>query len=137
MNILTTILNASTNIIDDSNEQFFSLSTFNYILDIIVSCLILIGLPYLTFSIIKRSQNEDDLENIEQERLKVQEKIMIKNQIEIVQNGIVCIDNESYIIPARKNLANHRFDDDCPKIKHLNSVKYEIYDIFDKKKQEN
>ena len=90
---------------------------------------------YLSFSIIKKSQLKEgiDLDAPVSELSKARVKVLVKNQIEMIQNGIVCIDNEAFIIPARRNRTNHIFDDECPKIKHLNSVKYEIFDRFEDK----
>ena len=54
----------------------------------------------------------------------------MKNQIEIIQNGIVKIDNEAYIFPVKKITSNSKFDENTPKIKHLNSLNYEEYNVF-------
>lgn len=110
----------------------FTLETLEYCFDIFIVFAIMLGLMYLSFSIVKKSQIEESLEDQEEEMLKTKQKIMLKNQIEVVQNGIVCIDSESYIIPARRNTANRIYDDEIPKIKHLNSVKYDIYDKYEK-----
>ena len=115
-----------------SSGGIFTLETLEYCFDIFVVFMIMLGLMYLSFSIVKKSQIEESLENQEEEMLKIKQKIMVKNQIEVVQNGIVCIDSESYIIPARRNTANRIYDDEIPKIKHWNSIKYDVYDKYEK-----
>ena len=129
---MTKITNFILNSTTDSDSEGFNFELLFYLFEVFFIVMIMYALVYLSFSIVKKSQIQDssDLDGYGSETSKVKVKILMKNQIEMIQNGIVCIDNEGYIIPARRNHANHVFDDECPKIKHLNSLKYEVYDRF-------
>lgn len=108
-----------------------SMSLISYIFDVVIIMIMMCMLVYLSFSIVKKSQLNEKLENIDVESKKIIQKINIKNQIEIIQNGIVKFDEDNYILPARKNQNNHIFDEDVVKINHniqLNNEKNE--DLF-------
>ena len=122
-------------LLNSTNSSGFDFSMILYIIEIFFILAIMYALMYLSFSIVKKSQVHEsiDLDAPGADLSKAKVKVLLKNQIEMIQNGIVCVDSESYIIPARRNRTNHIFDDECPKIKHLNSVKYEIFDRFEDK----
>lgn len=105
-----------------------SLPIISYVFDVLVIMIMMCMLVYLSFSIVKKSQMNEKFESMEIEARKIMQKINIKNQVEIIQNGIVKFDDDSYILPARKNLNNHIYDDTIPKIKHLSSLKNDEYE---------
>ena len=118
---------------DPENAKDFidNLSVFDYVLDIVVMLTVLCAVTYLSFSIVKKRQlDEGKIESDEQENSKINQKIMIKNQIEIIQSGIVSTDSNCFIIPQRRVISNHIFDENCPKIRHLCSTNYDIYHNF-------
>jgi len=106
------------------------LPIISYIIDVLIIMIIMCMLVYLSFSIVKKNQIQDRFISNENEQRILKEKIDIKNQIDIIQSGIVVVDQENYIIPSRRNLSNHMYDDTSPKIKHLNSLVYDEYDCF-------
>ena len=116
----------------DSSKDFIdNLSVFDYVLDIVVMLTVICAVTYLSFSIVKKRQlDEGKLESDEKESSKINQRIMIKNQIEIIQSGIVSTDANCFIIPQRRVISNHIYDENCPKIRHLCSTNYDIYNNF-------
>ncbi|MBQ8424961.1 MAG: hypothetical protein IJX17_02940 [Clostridia bacterium] len=112
------------------SSNFNTLSIIQYIVDVLIMMIIMCMLVYLTFSIVKKNQISDKFDNNDLEQRIIKDKIDVKNQIEMVQNGIVMVDQETFIIPARRNALNFIYDEYSPKIKHLNSLNYEEYDVF-------
>lgn len=110
-------------------SKFDTMSLIQYIVDILIIMIIMCILVYLSFSIVKKNQ-VDALDSHDIEQTKIKEKIRIKNQIEIIQSGIVMVDQETYIIPARRVLTNYIYDESMLKIKHLNSLNNDGYDAL-------
>lgn len=110
-----------------TTQMIDSLPIISYIFDVLVIMIMMCMLVYLSFSIVKKSQANERFESLEDEAKKIMQKFNIKNQIEIIQNGIVKLD-DSYILPVRKCQNDHIFDESVPKIKHLNGLKNNEYD---------
>lgn len=111
----------------ETTQKIDSLPIISYVFDVLVIMIMMCMLVYLSFSIVKKSQANEKFESLEDEAKKIMQKFNIKNQIEIIQNGIVKLD-DSYILPVRKCQNDHIFDESVPKIKHLNSLKDDEYD---------
>lgn len=111
----------------ETTQMIDSLPIISYIFDVLVIMIMMCMLVYLSFSIVKKSQANERFESLEDEAKKIMQKFNIKNQIEIIQNGIVKLD-DSYILPVRKCQNDHIFDESVPKIKHLNGLKNNEYD---------
>ena len=122
-----TLLTSELSHQSETTQKIDSLPIISYVFDVLVIMIMMCMLVYLSFSIVKKSQANEKFEGLEDEVKKIMQKFNIKNQIEIIQNGIVKLD-DSYILPVRKCQNDHIFDESVPKIKHLNSLKDNEYD---------